>query len=227
MTDHDSAPERRWNAGDTVVFRYIARDESIAQAIPTRVIEHTNDPLALHVADGTLIRSVPDIPAEERAAALDTVAPAAERPKIERAWENHCIRLHLPGESFSVWLLFGPDWKLNWWYGNLEAPYVQTPIGIDTRDHALDVAARPDGRWWWKDEEEFARRLELGIDSPAHHARVRAAGEEFIRRFEAGEHPFRAGWEHWRPEPDTTPPVLPTEWDQDFGTHHLIPRTDA
>ena len=216
-----------WDPGDTLVLRYIAHDDTVAQAVPARVIEDSDQVLAVHVADGTMLKSLPDVPPEERAAVLDSLPPAAERPKLDRVWSNHSIRLHFPGEPFSIWLLFGPDWKFNWWYGNLEAPYVETPIGIDTRDHALDVAARPDGRWWWKDEEEFTRRLELGFDSADHQARVRAAGEEVIRRLEARDYPFQSDWEHWRPEHQDAPPSLPPTWDRDFGTPRLLPRTDA
>jgi hypothetical protein len=215
----------RWTAGDTLVLRYIARDGAVAHAIPGRVIEDSERVLAFHVADGTTMQALPDIPPEERAAALETLPPVAERPLIERVWTSDSIRLHFRGESFAIWLLFGPDWKFNWWYGNLEAPLVETPIGIDTRDHALDVAARPDGRWWWKDEEEFARRLELGWDSAAHQQRVRAAGEEFVRRLEANEYPFQAGWDQWRPDHADPPPTLPANWAEDFGTHETLPRT--
>lgn len=216
-----------WHPGDTLVLRYIAHDDSVAQAVPARVIEDSDRVLALHVPNGTSTKSLPDIPPEERAAILETLAPAAERPKIDRTWENDSIRLHFRGAPFSIWLLFGSNWKFNWWYGNLESPFVETPIGIDTRDHALDVAARPDGRWWWKDEEEFERRLELGFDSAAHQAAVRAAGKEVIRRLEGDEYPFKSDWPAWRPATDLPLPALPASWDQDFGTHRLLPRTDA
>ena len=215
----------RWTAGDTLTLRYIALDDTVAHAIPARVIEDSDQVLAFHIADGTILKSLPDIAPEDRAAALDDLAPAGQRPKIDRTWTNDTIRLHFRGQPFSVWLLFGAGWKFTWWYGNLEAPYVATPIGIDTRDHALDVAARPDGRWWWKDEEEFARRLELGMDSAGHHARVRTAGQEFIRRFEATEYPFQSAWDQWRPHHADAPPTLPPNWDEDFGTPDLLPRT--
>ncbi len=198
-----------WRPGDTLVPRYIAHDDSVSQAFPTRVIEASERVLALHLPDGTAIKSLPNVPAEERASSLATMAPASEQPKLDRQWDNDSIRLHFRGEPFSIWLLFGPGWKFNWWYGNLETPYVETPIGIDTRDHALDVAARPDGRWWWKDEEEFEERLKLGFDSAAHQAAVRAAGNEVIRRLEGHEYPFASGWPDWRPERDLPPPTLP------------------
>ena len=104
---------------------------------------------------------------------------------------------------------------------------METPIGIDTRDHALDVAARPDGRWWWKDEEEFEERLKLGFDSAAHQAAVRAAGNEVIRRLESDEYPFASDWPDWRPERELPPPTLPATWEDDFGTAELLLRTDA
>lgn len=216
-----------WNAGDTVVVRYVAHDDSVAQAIPTRVIEHSEELLALHLPDGTTIKSVPDIPSEERASGLATRLPAAEQPKLDRRWSNDTIRLYFPGESFSIWLLFGAGWKFNWWYGNLESPCVETEFGIDTRDHALDVAARPDGRWWWKDEEEFEERLALALDSARHQAGVRAAGLEVIRRLEEGAFPFTSEWPEWRPDAAMPTPTLPPNWDRDFGTAQRLPRTDV
>jgi hypothetical protein len=33
---------------------------------------------------------------------------------------------------------------------------------FDTTDRALDVVVGPDGRWRWKDEDDFARAIELG-----------------------------------------------------------------
>ena len=84
----------------------------------------------------------------------------------------------------------------------LKLPLSVQTSGLDTRDFALDVVATPDGQWRWKDEKEFQRRLELGIDSPEHQAKVRAAGTDFIDRFERMSWPFNAGWERWRPPDD-------------------------
>ena len=69
---------------------------------------------------------------------------------------------------------------------------------------------------------EFQRRLEVGIDSAEHQARVRAAGQDFIDRFERSEWPFNAGWQIWRPTQNLMPRVLPDNWMADMGTHMLL-----
>src|SRR5690606_21852007 len=123
---------------------------------------------------------------------------------------------------FSVWLFFNQKGEFTSWYGNLEAPFIRTPLGIDTRDHGLDVVIHPDGRWVWKDEDEFARRLEVGIDSAAHQAAVRAAGEACVNCFQHHASPFNQGWEHWRPPAAWQPRQFPAGWDSDFGTHTAL-----
>src|SRR5690606_25032964 len=134
---------------------------------------------------------------ESRVAAVDSIRPSREREYADRTWHTNTIRLYLPGRSFSVWLFFNQKGEFTSWYGNLEAPFIRTPLGIDTRDHGLDVVIHPDGRWVWKDEDEFARRLEVGIDSAAHQAAVRAAGEACVNCFQHHASPFNQGWEHW------------------------------
>ena len=49
--------------------------------------------------------------------------------------------------------------------------------------------------YWPKNEAEFAKRLTVGIDSAKHQARVRAAGEDFIRRLEKTMFPFDQNWQ--------------------------------
>ncbi len=209
--------------GDTVVVRYIARsDGSVVMAIPTIAIRDDTDVLAVYVPNDTVFKDNWVVPPEQRVAAVDTVQPSRERKHIDRVWHNDAIRLYLPGQSFSVWLFFNQNRTFVSWYGNLEAPFVRTQFGIDTRDHGLDVIAHPDGRWSWKDEEEFARRLAVGIDSAAHQAAVRAAGETFIDCFQRQAPPFNQGWEHWRPAEVWPPRDLPADWNADFRTHDML-----
>lgn len=47
------------------------------------------------------------------------------------------VRVHRPGEPWSIWRWHdGTDWTRRW-YGNLEAPWRRTPIGYDMQDWAL------------------------------------------------------------------------------------------
>jgi hypothetical protein len=209
----------RWSPGDTVVVRYLARsDGTVATALPAVAIRDQADLLALYVPPGTVMMDNYIVAAEDRVAAVGQAPPSAERRHAERRWTVPTIRLYLAGEAFSVWAFFDDEGRFASWYGNLEAPFVRTEIGIDSLDHALDVVADAKGRWRWKDEEEFARRLELGLDTSRHQVGVRAAGEAFISRLEAQGLPFNQGWQTWRPPSDWAPRALPAGWRDDLGT---------
>jgi len=189
---------------------------------PEYVIAKIADALMEGAADGALLVEVRFGTAEQRADAVHAIVPSRQRQYRELVCRNDSMRLYLPGRGYSVGLIFDENGGFMSWYGNLEAPFVRTALGIDTRDFALDVVATPDGRWRWKDEEEFARRLEVGIDSAAHQARVRAAGRDFIARFERSAWPFNAGWETWRPPAHWQSRSLPEKWAVDLGTHELL-----
>ncbi len=186
-------------------------------AIPAIVIRD-EDLLATYVPAGTRFMDNWVVPEGERVTAVATIKPSSQRQHKERIWHTNTVRLYLPGKAFSIWLFFAENGQFSAWYGNLEAPFVRTPLGIDTRDYGLDVVASPDSTWRWKDEAEFAQRLELGIDSVAHQTAVRAAGEEFIYRFQHKTAPFDQGWENWLPPDAWQPCPLPANWNADFGT---------
>ncbi len=213
------AGARRWSAGDRVVVRNLARsDGGVTMALPTLVIQDDDAVLALYVPPGTIAKDNYVVPASQRVEAVGSTPPSRERRHVDRVWAAPSIRLYLPGEAFSVWLFFSEQGDFAGWYGNLESPYVRTPLGIDTRDHALDVVADPQGRWRWKDEAEFARRLETGLDLPEHQNAVRAAGHAFISRLELKATPFDQGWSDWRAPANWRAPSLPSGWAADLGT---------
>ena len=66
-------------------------------------------------------------------------------------------------------------WTLEWeqlsWYVNLQTPTIVADGRIDTTDQALDIVVSPDGEWRWKDEDELAEAVELGIWTSARRRR--------------------------------------------------------
>jgi hypothetical protein len=209
----------RWRTGDTVVVRNIARsDGTVTMALPTIAIRDDAETLALYVPIGTVAKDNYVVPPARRAGAVAAAPPSRTREFVDRTWAVPTIRLYLPDTAFSIWLFFTAHGDFTGWYGNLESPYLRTPFGIDTRDHALDVVADPQGRWRWKDEAEFAQRLTAGLDSQAHQDAVRAAGHDFISRLERGGYPFDQGWPEWRSPPDWQARPLPADWGVDLGT---------
>jgi predicted RNA-binding protein associated with RNAse of E/G family len=117
------------------------------------------------------------------------------------------------GAAHSVYVTWGKDGELVGWYVNLEEPWRESPFGFDTTDHLLDVWIDPDRGWRWKDEDELAEAVELGLFTPAKADAIRAEGERAIERIEAWSTPFDEGWETWRPDPDWPLPELPDSWD--------------
>ncbi len=210
---------QRWAVGDTLLVRNIARsDGSVTMAMPTICIQDDEQVLALFVPAGTISKDNYIVAPARRAMSVGSSPPSRERAHQDRTWTAPSIRLYLPGEAFSVWLFYTSQNEFAGWYGNLESPYLRTPLGIDTRDHALDVVADTKGRWRWKDEAEFAQRLAAGLDTSAHQAAVRAAGREFIARLERGSAPFDQAWTDWRAPPDWTARQLPPDWRADLGS---------
>ena len=53
-------------------------------------------------------------------------------------------------------LFWDESWSFLGWYVNLQSPLRRSPLGFDMTDWALDVWVEPDGRWQWKDEDDFA-----------------------------------------------------------------------
>lgn len=212
-----------WHHGDTVVIREIDRfDGTVVAAIPSIAISDEADLLVLYIPRGTTFKNNWFTPPEQRVASLHAIVPSAQRPYRDLIWRTNHLRLYLSGYSYSIWLKFDENGTFKSWYGNLEAPYLRTSIGIDTRDFALDIVGDPNGHWQWKDEDEFNHRLIVGIDSPEHQTRVRAAGWDFIKRFEQQEWPFDCGWENFQLPQEWQARSLPDNWTVDFGSQKIL-----
>jgi hypothetical protein len=122
--------------------------------------------------------------------------------------------------AHSVWWFRDDAGAFTNWYVNLEEPGVRWddgPVaGVDMVDQDLDIVAKPDRSWRWKDEDEFTERLAFG----AHYwvrdeAAVRAEGWRVVRQIEAGAFPFDGTWTDFVPDPSwPVPAKLPAGWDR-------------
>jgi hypothetical protein len=131
-----------------------------------------------------------------------------DAPPFDHAWvDTHILRFERAGAAHSVELCWREDWSFVGWYVNLQAPTVVNGRCFDTTDLALDVTVDPDGTWSWKDEDELAEAVELGVLDAAGAAEVRAEGERVI-----AARPWPTGWEDWRPPADWCPLPLPADW---------------
>jgi len=132
-----------------------------------------------------------------------------DAPAFDWNWDStHVLRFMRAGDAHTVELFWDLDWQFLGWYVNLQAPLEIHGSFFDTTDWALDVTVDPDGTWAWKDEDDFARKIELGVLDAAAAAAIRAEGERVVE-----ERPWPTGWEGWRPPEGWGPLPLPEDWD--------------
>lgn len=130
------------------------------------------------------------------------------------------LKLLPPGQAHSVWWLRHADGSLRFLYVNLEEPGVRwddgAVAGVDIVDQDLDILVHPDGRWEWKDEQEFVERLAFPGDYwVSDGEEVRAEGRRLVKRIEAREFPFDGSLLDFRPDPAwSVPAEVPSGWDR-------------
>jgi len=196
-----------WRPGDAIALREVwhARVWSV---LPATVVEDTPEQRAMLVRPG--------------AAWMIPVGPEGEELRIpigewtlrRRDITRRLLSFAWPDRAYAVMAFWENDKFMNW-YINLQTPLRPTEIGFDYVDHLLDVIVEPDrATWRWKDEDELAEAIELGVFSPADADAFRAAGEQAIEHLTGGAPPFNRDWTTWRPDPAWSAPSLPDGWDR-------------
>ncbi|MFI7384378.1 DUF402 domain-containing protein [Streptomyces sp. NPDC049813] len=206
----------RWVPGKPILWRYRANGSTDFHICrPVTVVQDTADLLAVWMAPGT--ECVKPVMADGSPVHREPLATRYTRPRALRRgrWAGAgVLKLARPGEPWSVWLFWEPDWSFRNWYVNLEEPRTRWSGGVDSEDHFLDLSVYQDRSWRWHDEDEFAQAQAVGLMSAERAAGVRAAGRRAVAVIEAWGQPFSDGWEHWRPDPAWPVPELPTDWDR-------------
>lgn len=133
-------------------------------------------------------------------------------------WDGDAVvRLHQPGTCWSIWrFVEGRRWS-RLWYGNLESPWVRTPMGYDTQDWTLDVVAEgvpgePDWTVSLKDEDELDWYTQHGMRSAEESAVIRAKGAELAEVLRTLEPSEDAAWDRWIPPGDARAVALAEGW---------------
>lgn len=121
----------------------------------------------------------------------------------------------VPGEPWSVWTIWqAPSWRHTGWKVNPEAPMKRTRLGFDTADYTLDAVIKPDlERWSWKDEDEFAEAIRLGLFTETQAEMIRKETQMVVERLLAERRGDMIAWAAWRPPADWTLPTLAVDWD--------------
>ncbi len=198
-----------WNPGDAVVLREIWRGR-IWTARPVTVVQDKPEQQMFFMSPGARWMCPSDAHGEWLR------LPTDEWALDERVlgWDR-VLSFAWPDVAYAV-LLFWDDRtnELLRYYVNLQEPLRRTSVGFDYLDHALDVVVAPDrSSVTWKDEDELAEAVRIGIFTPEEAAGFREEGERAIARILNTEPPFDRDWTTWRPDTSWGVPSLPSGWD--------------
>jgi hypothetical protein len=202
MVGHASEVDR----GDPALLRNVFRGR-VGSAWPVIVVEDSDERVALYLRAGTPIRWLEG--------ELPLWLDSADRAALVRQWERtNVLLLMTPGRAHSVWVMWSADTgAFLCWMVNMQEPITRTRFGWDTWDQELDIVVSADLRWAWKDEDKFARLVELGPFNKAIGEQIRAEGRAVIADIEARRPPFNEPWPAWQPDPSWPIPMLPPDWD--------------
>ncbi|MCY4112938.1 MAG: DUF402 domain-containing protein [Chloroflexi bacterium] len=196
--------DRRRQPGDQVVVRSVW-GAKIQIAMPMTVIADTERITALYLAAGT--------PIKNKSTYRSDHLPIGDWEMVDDIWRDDLIRIKSADDAHAYYAMWKGG-RFHRWYVNLESAYQRTSIGFDFTDHVLDLVVEPDlAGWRWKDEDELARAVGLGLVTQTQADAFYAEGERAIARLEAKRSPFADGWETWRPDPAWPIPALPCDWD--------------
>jgi len=191
-----------WCAGAEVLARYIWR-EKVHFAGPNIVVEDGAQRTVLYTPLGTSVVRSP----------VDYSAGTIGEPELQSWHTTHNLRFLEPDAGYCISAMYaGDDHRFLCWYIDMIEPIRRTGDGFVLWDLALDIVAAPDLRWMMKDEDHFARMLELGWITPGRAAQVRKDARHAIERIESRRQPFNENWPDWRPDPAWPIPVMPKAW---------------
>ena len=164
-----------------------------------RVVEDSEQTIALWLPRG----SATYLPVDREGRRIRIPAGDWELEPAEST--RDAVALARPGRAHSIYV-FWREGSFEHWYVNFEKPLRRTPVGFDTFDEKLDLIVEPDGRYFWKDEDELEQAAALGLlEADAVRAEAARVLEEW---------PFPTGWEDWQPDPSWPIPQLPEGWDR-------------
>jgi Protein of unknown function (DUF402) len=188
-----------WSRGDVVALRDIWFG-TVWRAIAGIMIEDDGVTSVFWIPTG----SSASYPAD--AGGREIRIPQREFRRAMRRTPWACVVSCDSREPWTLWHFQSSEGRFDRWYVNFEHYLGRTTIAYDSRDHKLDLMARPDGSLEWKDEDELQAADRLGlVDAKA----VRAEAQQVLAK-----PPWPTGWESFRPDWDWTVADLPEGWDR-------------
>ena len=191
-------------SGEHVVLRHLYGGR-VAYVQPVTVVHDRDDEVTLYLAAGTPCKHVDG---------LEALARGDWHCRDRRHERTDVLMLVRPHAWYAVWLMWWHDSGEFWQrYVNFQLPLERMRLGFDTADKTLDITVSPDGRWRWKDEDEFEYARELGLIGDDEVAEIRSAAARVIADIERRAYPFTDRWTSWRADQAWSIPEIPEDWD--------------
>ncbi len=130
--------------------------------------------------------------------------PWGEHPWRDRdGWVGHGIVVQQrAGEAHAVYALWsGAGRQFSAWYINFQDPFRRTADGFETFDHVVDVVLGVDGRYRWKDVEEFEQFVAEGRFTTAEVRAIRAETARVATDLDHGRRWWDDSYATWTPPP--------------------------
>lgn len=192
--------------GEHVLLREVHQGE-VWTLRPVTVVRDTPELTALYMPHGAIWRGAVDSGGETLRVPWE---PWQLSPP--KTWYNHVLRLSIPGEAYSVTPAWFSNWRMIYWYINIEEPLTPGPHGFDYMDWTLDAMVSIDLSFHrLKDEDELDEAVRRGVYPPDSPARFREIAARAIERLTSRRPPFDEPWEDWRPDPAWGMPLLSEE----------------
>lgn len=187
MTDR-----RHFGYGDLIRCRQVRYGKCWFE-MPVRVLRDDDELLVTYLFEGSPF-----------------VTPDPDFPWGPHPWLPHgsfrghgVVQQQRPGEARAVWAFWsGPDRVFSHWYVNFQEPFRRIEGGIETFDQELDLVVPPDGRYRWKDVEEFEAMVADGRSTSAEADAIRAEAARAEAELDAGRWWWDESWAAWSPPAD-------------------------
>jgi predicted RNA-binding protein associated with RNAse of E/G family len=189
-----------FSVGQTIVVRDIIYGEPFTEW-PQRVVEDRGDELRVLLTPGTQglgpalwIKSLRDNDPAPRKELLEAYA---RRDWEMAAWtwqRNTRLAIMFTDRYFAIAPMWNEHGEFTCWYVNFQLPFTRTADGVDTSDLHLDLIVDPDLSHHWKDEDEYAHAIQLGLVPDEWQQAIDAARGQALAMVEHREGPFGEDW---------------------------------
>ncbi|WP_433734235.1 DUF402 domain-containing protein [Nocardia sp. CA-129566] len=168
---------------------------------PQRVVEDGGDELRVLLTPGTVglgpelwIKSMRENDPAARGQLLEAYA-RREWAMANWTWQRTTrLAIMYAERYFAIAPMWNERGEFLGWYVNFQLPFVRTTEGVDTSDLHIDLVVAPDLSYRWKDEDEYALAIRLGLVPDEWQREIEAARTEALTMVERRDGPFAEEW---------------------------------